>query len=237
MAYQMTFKRYEIKYLLTEEEAGFILAGMDPYMQVDKYGETTIRNLYLDNETYRLIRRSMEKPLYKEKLRIRAYTRADGDTPVFVELKKKFKGVVYKRRLTLSYAETKDAFENNTPLPVFSQIGREIDYFRSFYGHLRPTVFLAYERTAYFSRDGSDFRVTFDRNIRFRDYDLTLGGTTEGTPILEDGCCLMELKCAGGIPLWMVKMLSEQQIRKTSFSKYGRAYEQLFAKAKEIAHV
>ena len=90
MAPQTVFKRYELKYMLTLEQKERMETAMSPYMELDKYGRTTIRNIYLDTDSYRLIRRSIEKPAYKEKLRIRSYSRATADTTVFVELKKKY---------------------------------------------------------------------------------------------------------------------------------------------------
>ena len=87
MAFQTVFKRYELKYMLTLEQKEKILEAMSPYMQLDKYGRTTIRNIYFDTDSYRLIRRSIEKPAYKEKIRIRSYAQATADSTVFVELK------------------------------------------------------------------------------------------------------------------------------------------------------
>lgn len=224
MAYQSTFKRYEIKYLLTKHQKQAILQAMQPFMRLDKYGRTTIRNIYYDTDNFRLIRRSLEKPVYKEKLRIRSYQKAAPDDKVFVELKKKYKKVVYKRRLTLSEKETTEIFESGSSLPVHSQIADEIEYFREFYRNLRPAVFLTYEREAYYSLDGGDFRVTFDENILYRDYDISLGSEVYGTPLLNKGETLMEIKTAGGLPLWITDKLSELGIYHTSFSKYGAAY-------------
>ena len=102
MSYQAVFKRYELKYLLDQEQKQRILTAMEPYMVLDRFGRTTIRNLYFDTDNYRLIRHSIEKPAYKEKLRLRSYSRPEGSSPVFVELKKKYQAVVYKRRLAMS---------------------------------------------------------------------------------------------------------------------------------------
>lgn len=146
MTYQTTFKRYELKYLLTRQEKEKVLKAMDPYMQIDHYGRTTIRNIYFDTDTFRLIRRSLEKPAYKEKLRVRSYETADPEDEVFVELKKKYDGIVYKRRLTLPEKIVRESFERRRDLPVQSQIGEEIKYFRHYYGQLVPVVFLTYER-------------------------------------------------------------------------------------------
>ena len=227
MAFQTVFKRYELKYMLTLEQKEMIQTAMSLYMELDKYGRTTIRNIYFDTDNYRLIRRSIEKPAYKEKLRIRSYTQANPDSTVFVELKKKYDKVVYKRRLPLCEQAAMAWVCHEQICPVNTQISREIDYFIDFYGKLIPTVFLSYEREAYYDKNGGDFRVTFDDNILCRQTDITLCSPAYGTPILPEGKVLMELKCSGGIPLWMVEVLSRERIYKTSFSKYGTAYSTL----------
>ena len=226
MAYQAVFKRYELKYLLTQTQKEAILQVMAPYMALDQYGRTTIRNIYFDTENYRLIRRSIEKPVYKEKLRIRSYRKTEKKDKVFVELKKKYDGVVYKRRISLPQQAAMDWICNGIDVPD-SQIGREVEYFRNFYRGLRPAVYLSYEREAYYCNDGTDFRVTFDDTILCRQEDLSLESEVYGTQILPEGMTLMEIKCSGGIPLWMTQMLSKEKIYKTSFSKYGTAYKML----------
>lgn len=225
MAVQTVFKRYELKYMLTKEQKEIITAAMVPYMKLDKFGRTTIRNIYYDTDTYLLIRRSIEKPAYKEKLRIRSYDRANPDSTVFLELKKKYDHVVYKRRVFLPEAEALNWISGEKPCQNHTQISEEVDYFLDHYKTLHPAVFLSYEREAYFSKDGSDFRVTFDDNILCRQEDLSLESDVYGTPILPEGNVLMEIKCSGGIPLWMTSVLSEEHIYKTSFSKYGTAYK------------
>ena len=227
MAVQTVFRRYELKYLLTMAQKETVLKAMQSYMTLDKYGRTTIRNLYYDTDSYLLIRRSIEKPAYKEKLRIRSYSRVDGDSTAFVELKKKYKSVVYKRRISLPYASATAWLSREKHSDKHTQIANEIDYFLDYYGSLHPTVFLSYEREAYYANDGSDFRVTFDDNILCRQDDLSLESEVYGTPILPEGKVLMEIKCSGGIPLWMTHVLSEEKIYKTSFSKYGTAYQML----------
>ena len=227
MAYQSVFCRYELKYLLTPAQKKQMLAAMQPHMKLDNYGRTTIRNIYYDTPNYRLVRQSLEHPVYKEKLRIRSYAQADTFSPVFVELKKKYDGVVYKRRIALPEREAMEWISGSFPCLRPEQIVREIDYFLEFYGELRPAAFLSYEREAYYSLDGSDFRVTFDESILSRQRDLTLCGGVWGTPLLEPGQTLMEIKCSGGIPLWMAAALSQQKIYKTTYSKYGTAYQKM----------
>lgn len=217
MAYQMTFKRYELKYLLNKKEKEEILLAMKPHMKLDDYGRTVIRNIYFDTENFRLIRRSLEKPVYKEKLRIRSYKPVQITDPVFVEIKKKYKSVVYKRRLLLPEKTVMESFRTGEPLPVCSQIGDEIQYFREYYKNLQPSVFLSYEREAFYSLDGSDFRVTFDENILYRRNDISLGSEIYGHPLLGKQQTLMEIKTSGGIPLWMSETLTKHHLYKTSF--------------------
>ena len=229
MAYQSVFRRYELKYMLTADQKQKILSAIEPYMQLDDYGRTTIRNLYYDTDTYRLIRASIEKPVYKEKLRVRSYELATHDSKVFVEIKKKFKKVVYKRRVSLpeNVAMTWLTEQNGHPETKKDQISNEIDYFLKYYSSLHPVVFLSYEREAYSTREPSDFRVTFDENILCRQTDLSLTSEAYGERVLDEGLTLMEIKCSGGIPLWMIEVLSREKIYKTSFSKYGTAYKNL----------
>lgn len=227
MHIQTVFKRYEIKYLLTFEQKQKILQAMEPYMALDGYGRTTIRNIYFDTDNYRLIRRSIDKPVYKEKLRVRSYTQADADSTVFVELKKKYQSVVYKRRIALPELEAMQWLTGAHSCPKDTQISREVDYFLAYYRTLRPAVFLSYEREAYYEKNGGDFRVTFDDTILCRQEDLSLESEVYGTPLLPDQTVLMEIKCSGGMPLWMSRILSEEQIYRTSFSKYGTAYRQM----------
>ena len=227
MAFQTVFKRYELKYMLMLEQKEQMLEAMLPYMELDKYGRVTIRNVYMDTDDYRLIRRSIEKPAYKEKLRIRSYRQVSDDGEVFVELKKKYDKVVYKRRLSLCKCDAMAWLCREAPCPVNTQISREIDYFCNFYGRLTPKVFLSYEREAYYEKNGGDFRVTFDYNVLCRMTDISLCSDIYGEPILPEGKLLMELKCSGGIPLWMAEVLSREKIYKTSFSKYGTAYARL----------
>ena len=230
---QMTFKRYELKYMLTRKQRDALLEAMRDHMAIDRFGHSTIRNLYFDTDSYRLVRRSLEKPLYKEKLRVRSYGKAAAETPVFVELKKKYESVVYKRRLSLPHRRAMDALESGRPLPADSQIGREIAAFRAFYGPtLLPKMFLSYEREAYFPTDGADFRLTLDENILWRTERLDLGASVWGSPVIGPDEVLLELKTPGGIPLWMVRFLSDEGIRQASFSKYGAAYRQMIADEK-----
>lgn len=226
MKIQNVFKRYEVKYILTRKQYLALRTRMAPYMKADEFGQSTICNLYYDTPDFLLIRRSLEKPLYKEKLRLRSYGAAGKDTMVFAEIKKKMDGIVYKRRISLKEPEAMDFLSGGAD-PLDSQISREIRYLLKRYPGIAPRVFLAYNREAFYGKEDDNFRMTFDDSILWRDYDLTLTKGAFGHALLTNGEVLAEFKTAGAFPLWLVEFLSKNQIRKVSFSKYGRAYQQI----------
>lgn len=227
MKNQMIFKRYEIKYLLTYAQRQYIQETMKPHMQLDEFGHSVIRNIYFDTDNYRLVRRSIEKPVYKEKLRMRSYRKAGQNDKVFLELKKKYQSVVYKRRILLPQQEAFELIDNPSGIQTDSQIEKEILYFCDYYQSLRPVVYLSYEREAYYALDGSDFRVTFDEQILSRTDRLSLDEEPEGQLLLEEGMSIMEIKTPGAMPLWMTQCLTKLHLYKTSYSKYGTAYQQM----------
>ena len=219
---QSCFKRYEKKYLLTPEQYRAVRRGMAPYVKPDEHPRYTISNVYYDTEHYDLIRTSLEKPVYKEKLRLRSYGVPGSLDPVFVELKKKFDGVVYKRRVTAQAREADRLLQGRCP-GSGGQIGREIEWFLQFY-RPGPKVFLAYDREAWAAKDGGELRVTFDTGIRVRSNDVDLRCGDHGIPLLPKDLILMEIKIPGTAPLWLAQLLSENHIFPTSFSKYGTYY-------------
>lgn len=226
MGFQNVFKRYELKYLLTKEQKTVILEAMQPYMELDAFGRSTIRNIYYDTPSSQLIRTSLEKPVYKEKLRVRSYKTATPESTVFVELKKKYKSVVYKRRVSVAEQDAMQYLNEGKALPIENQITKEMDYFCKFYENLKPAMFLSYDREAFYGKQDRDLRITFDENILWRVEDISLCSEVYGMPIIDDEYALMEVKIAGAMPLWLAQTLSEHKIFKTSFSKYGNAYLQ-----------
>lgn len=231
---QEIFKRYEKKYLLTAAQYGALRRELDGAMTMDGYGRHTISNIYFDTETFALIRHSIEKPVYKEKVRLRAYGDVCEDSRVFVELKKKFDGIVYKRRAELSMAEAREYLYQGRYPSADSQILREIDYARRLYS-LEPKLFIAYDRIALFGNEDGELRVTFDEKIRYRKTDLELLAGSCGEELLPAGSVLMEVKIPGAMPLWMSRLFSELAVFPTSYSKYGACYQrELSRKMKEI---
>lgn len=219
------FQRYETKYVLTAAQERQLMDMLAPHIAPDSYGVYTICNIYYDTDTYELVRTSIEKPPYKEKLRLRSYgVPGDADT-VFLELKKKYRGIVYKRRAAMRLCEA-EAFAAGGAPPQDDPILRELAFFLQRY---RPhaAMFIAYDRTAYDGIQDEGLRLTFDRSIRSRREALNLRRGDAGGLLLPDGEVVMEIKTPLAIPVWLVHILSAAGIYPTSFSKYGRIYQQL----------
>lgn len=224
------FNRYEKKFKLNHEQYHKIIKYLDEYMVPDENskdgGFYSICNIYYDSMDDSLIRMSIQKPIYKEKLRLRSYGVPTNNEESFIEIKKKFKGSVNKRRITLPLKEAVDYLEHNImpeSIDCNSQIFKEIEYMKNKYS-LVPKVYISYDRRAYFGRGDRDFRITFDTNIQCRRYDLDLQRGAYGEKILEDGFWIMEIKVVQATPLWLTRLLSDCKVYKTSFSKYGTEY-------------
>lgn len=223
-------KRYELKYLLTAEQTNFLREHLKGHMEVDQYGKTSIASLYYDTPTYQLIRTSVEKPEFKEKIRLRSYGIAKEESPVFLELKRKAYGIVYKRRVQTTIPLVHKFFSGEGDICAPGQINKEITVFRDYYKTLVPACLIIYDRIAYFE-PGGDLRLTIDENPRYRTDDLTLTRSMDGISLLGEGCTILEVKVQEAVPLWLCDMLSAGGIRKGSFSKYGEAYRQQLLKA------
>lgn len=217
------FKRIERKYLVDEVTKKRLLQRMQGMLLLDEFGKSTICSLYLDTPDHRIIRNSIDARAYKEKLRLRSYGTPRQDSTVYLELKKKYEGVVYKRRVSLSLHDSKGYLAGGEK-PGDSQIWREIDYAMAFYGWPKPAMLVSYEREAYSWADDPAFRVTFDSAPRARDTALLLERGSAGTPLLPVGQEIMEVKSSGAMPLAFARVLNEMNVRPASFSKYGTAY-------------
>lgn len=224
MSVQMIFQRYETKYMITRRQREAILAAASEYLCADEHGRSMVCSVYLDTPDYLLIRRSLEHPLYKEKLRLRSYGVAQAGSTVFAELKKKYNSVVYKRRIALTKADS-GRFLLSHRSETDTQISRELEYCMMRYQSLAPRIFLSCEREAFCGTYDRELRITFDRNILWRDTDIDLAAGIYGAPLLHEEEILMEVKTAGAMPLWLAGILSELCIYKTSFSKYGAVYQ------------
>lgn len=234
------FKRYEMKYLLTEKQYETVKAAFCGRLVPDRFAKTTIQSLYYDTPDDRLIRASLEKPMFKEKLRLRCYGLNDCDKDVFVEMKRKYDGVVYKRRITCKELQAQAVLGGASD----TQIGKELEYFARFYGELYPKMLIIYDREAFCSKqaeeqglrqiDGQylrqgawqgDLRITFDKNIQYRTDNLNFYSSLSGKELPTNGKILMEIKTGTALPLWLCAVLDRERIYKTTFSKYGTAYK------------
>ena len=228
----VVMKRYELKYLLSAEQTAYLKKSLEGHMMLDQYGRTSIASLYYDTPNYRLIRASVEKPLFKEKIRLRSYGLATQDSPVFLELKRKAYGIVYKRRVQSTIPLVEKFFSGSGDICAGGQINREITYFRDYYGTLVPACLIIYDREAFFE-PGGDLRLTIDHCPRYRVEQLNLTSSMDGIPLRPPGDTILEVKVQQAMPLWLTHILDEGRIYKNSFSKYGEAFRQQLLSARE----
>ena len=227
---QLVFSRKEMKYFVPIDRFYDFKAEIDKHMKADEYGEYAACNVYYDTDVFNLIRMSLDRPMYKEKLRMRSYGVPGPDSKVFLEIKKKFDGMVYKRRETLTYTQACDFLDRGIyPVEHDSQIMRELRYFMQLHKP-KPTLYLSYDRMAFKGIAEKDLRLTFDSNIRYRFENVHLHEGNYGETLLPPDMHLMEIKMSTAMPLWLTGLLDQYQIRRTSFTKYGRIYEKEFAK-------
>ena len=225
--------RVEMKYILSKEQTERFKNAIKGHMFVDQYGLTSIASLYYDTPDYRLIRTSIEKPAFKEKIRVRSYGMAKEDTPVYLELKRKAYGIVYKRRVQTTIPELEAFLQKESAICADGQIAREISYFRDYYGTLIPSCLIIYDRLAYRNDDG-DLRLTIDANPRYRTDQLNLTSSMDGTLLLPEGSTILEIKIQQSMPLWLSNILDQEKIYVSSFSKYGTAFT--IETKKQLAH-
>lgn len=235
------FNRHEIKFLINQDQFQRIEGKLMKHMEPDEYNKThafyTICNIYYDTIDSHLIRNSLSKPKYKEKLRLRAYGIPKEDDKVYLEIKKKVCGMVNKRRTILKLQEAYDFVSTGIKPEIMEYMNRqvvnEIEYLLKIYD-LEPKLYLAYDRKALFSKEDRDLRITFDTNIRTRRYDLKLENGDYGESLLESGQWVMEVKTEKSIPIWLSKMLSDHRIFSSSFSKYGREHQKILLKNRNL---
>ena len=216
------FRRIEQKYLLTEKQKEALLKLIDVYIKKDDYYEREICNIYFDNDDNELIVNSLEKPIFKVKLRLRSYEVPNMDSKVFLEVKDKYKGVVGKRREKMKLSEFYDYYENNKYKD--SQIMKELNYYFKLF-KLKPYIFVGYDRKSYYVKNNRDLRITIDSDLRYRTDNLRLEYGSKGNNYFKDNTYIMEIKALDGLPLWLTRVLSELEIYPTSFSKVGNIYK------------
>lgn len=230
------FRRVEKKYIITKEQYMFLKKAIDDKLIEDIHGKSMICNIYFDSEKFDLIRHSITKPVFKDKIRLRSYNIPSLDSMTYLEIKRKYDGVVSKRRIEMTLKDFYKYLNNDKNENTDNQVKNELNYYFKHY-NLKPTVFLSYNRRAYYDKENNDFRITFDSNILARDYDLKLEKGNFGTYILEKNKYIMEIKTLGAMPIWFVRLLDELKICPCGFSKYGEGYTQLILKANDLGKI
>jgi len=226
------FKRHEAKYLITEAQATALMPTLSRHMVRGKFDAYLVQNLYYDTENWDVVRRSIEKPVYKEKMRLRCYGLPEPESKLFLELKKKYKGIVYKRRIGFPGTKLSASGLQDFVAGENSQISREL----TSYLEAHPVcerMYISHYRQAFTGREEKGLRITFDTDLRYRLEDLDFAEPRRGTLILPPGQIIMEIKTPGGMPLWLTRALSAHKIYPTSFSKYGTCYMDYIQKQKE----
>lgn len=221
---QQIFRRTEIKYILKKEQVESLLWLIEPYLKKDKYFKSTNCSIYFDSKNRYLAIHSLEKPLYKEKVRIRSYGVPKLNDIVFMEIKKKYKGIGSKRRIPIKLSDFYNYLETGRLDSNSEVIKTELDNCFKRYD-LKPIMFLAYDRTSFCDKDNPTFRLTFDRNVRSRNNNLRLENGDYGKKFFKGGEIVMEVKALDCFPFYFVHALSKLKIYPSSFSKYGRVTE------------
>ena len=246
--YTGTFERKEVKYRLNAAQVRQMKRALEARMAPDAYGQTSITSMYYDTANRDMISRSLEKPLYKEKLRVRTYGPRSEAGTAFVELKKKHKGIVYKRRIATSPAAAQmlmagvpyERAISSKPLADAAlqaqarsaksyQIAAEIAACVRRNGPLYPSMAILVERVAWAplpdarGDEARGVRITFDERIRYRNM-FAAPEHRASVGLLAPGEAIMEVKVPGAYPLWLVQALDACGAYPTSFSKYGEAY-------------
>jgi len=221
--YDYSFRRVEEKYLLSKKQRDLLLKKINFYIKKDEYYESTICNVYFDTMDHKLIINSLEKPVYKEKIRLRSYQIPHLEDDVFLEIKSKYQGIVHKRRMKIRLKDFYYYLEHGI-YPKNNQVMKELDYLFKFYG-LVPSYFIAYDRKSYCGIFDKNLRITIDSNLRSRREDLHLELGDAGKRYFKKDYYIMEVKTLESIPLWLTRILSELKIFPISFSKYGNIYQ------------
>lgn len=233
----LSFKRVERKYIVTASQKEALLKILKEHMDLDKFcvNDATykIQNIYYDTDDDILIKKSIQKPKYKEKLRARKYV---GTKKIFLEIKKKANGIVGKRRITLNQEELDDFVLRGIPPKrekfIDNQVIKEIEYLLSLY-KVTPKVYISYERLALFDRIDPELRITFDDRIHCKRHNVVFDEEDYEVDILEPGIYILEIKTVNNYPLWLVKALSSLKIYRRSFSKYGTEFKKYYLEQEE----
>lgn len=232
--YQNVFKRIEKKYILDIQKYNKLMNELEGKLDDNEFPNSTILNLYFDTDNYDLAIRSIQKPVFKEKIRLRSYNVPNEDSVLFLELKRKYKETIGKRRIGISKKQYEQYLKTGRMEDIDNkQIYDEIDYSIKMY-NVSPKILIAYDRKAYYLKENHNIRITFDFNLRSRTEDLDLSLGDAGKKFFKKNLCILEIKSCDAMPIWLVKVLNNLCIYPTSFSKYGEIYKKMILNNKQI---
>lgn len=230
------FTRHELKFLIDRHTYGKIYKALMPYLVVDqhanKQGYYTVSNIYYDTKDDLFHYEKMKGQDFRQKLRLRTYGHSDLDSESYLEIKKKHKGLVNKRRTALRLRDAYrflevDEIDNNDLIDNTNasniQILKEVAFLKKFYT-LEPKVALCYERQAFQGKEDNELRITFDDNLRKRHHNLRLELGSEGASYVSRDIFVLEIKVNDTIPLWLARILSQFSCSVQSFSKYSTSH-------------
>jgi hypothetical protein len=218
------FQRYEQKYLLNTFQYHELLALLNGFVCADEHGLSTIYSIYYDNDEFGIARNSLNKSVYKEKLRLRSYGIPQPGDTVYLELKKKLKGITYKQRIPLLFTGMEQCLNLRPDNYPHDYIRNEIEWVLDYYNPF-PRFMVCYNRRSFRGVEDKTLRITFDTNIRWRASGLDFSLGSYGSPLLAENKYLMEVKVGNSMPLYLTARLSGLKIFPFSFSKFRSAYE------------
>ncbi len=229
---QNTFQRREKKIIMDSSLLPDILQTVSEFMNPDSYNLNGIPydicNIYFDNGNRDVTRHSVSKPFFKEKLRLRCYGIPTEDSKVFFELKKKTAKIGTKRRAVLSlndyYRFLSEGYVDPSSQYINKRVLAEIANFIDTYS-AEPSVYLSYKRIAFFGKEDPNLRLTFDTEIRTRNYDLRPELGIYGELLLPKDKTIAEIKFSGAAPMWFAALMSKHGLEFSPYSKIGKEYE------------
>jgi hypothetical protein len=224
----MYFTREEIKYQITSKIADILMCEFNKRLTPDMFPKYKVHTIYYDNDNDGIITHSIQKPvIFKEKLRLRFYENNNVLNPFgYFELKRKYDGTVYKKRIKLSPSQAEELLQGKSALEVLdeTQISIEILAFLK-RTNAKPKIYIGFERHAYEEKPEMDLRVTLDTDIASRRKGLGLRSSTLDVPLFLGKTFVLEIKSSLAYPMWLAELLSKHKIYPIPFSKWGAIYE------------
>jgi hypothetical protein len=229
------FNRFELKYMLTLQQAEKFKRALGAFMRPDEHGldngRYALASLYYDSPDLRCYWEKEYGLRFRRKLRLRRYetgTALNEETPIFVEIKQRVDRVTQKRRAVLPYgAALRLCNDRQMPehAPEDKAVIEEIYVFLWQY-NLRPVSIVRYDRQAFIgSAYDLGLRVTFDTALTFQPHPLHLHEAPQGLSMLPANQVVMEIKVNERTPSWLTGLIANHNLRLERVSKYCSSVE------------